>query len=166
MNNVALDPPVPVGIRSPSRPKREWFGRREWNIPSPVPAAVVHIEDDPVGVPFVSDGLIRSLRRRYEFRNDEAIREFLKEKPFLLHLLFDAYKEIREYFAAPHLVLEVIADPEAQEERELFVFIQTKLSPRAARPLLAEFDREWWIDAMLEARGEMNISLRYVRDER
>lgn len=107
---------------------------------------------------------IGRLRRLYEFRNDVAVETFLQERPLLIQLLFNAYMKIREYFGpTSRLVLTVVADPEEQEERELFLFIQTELRPTAARTLLAELDREWWIDAMLDAKGEMNISLEYVR---
>lgn len=103
------------------------------------------------------------LRRRYEFKGDTAVEDFLKENPFLVRLLFDAYDRIREYFGpGTRLALEVISDPEAEEERELFLFIQTRLPPKAARTLLAVLDREWWLDAMLDAKGEMTISLEYV----
>ncbi len=123
-------------------------------------------EDEPgdvIPLPRHPEGLIRSLRRRYEFRDNEAVREFLTENPFLIQLLFRAYKEIRGILgSSPRLALRVVADPEALEERELFLYIQTKLHPRAARPLLDELSRKWWLDAMLDAQGEMNISLEYV----
>lgn len=110
-----------------------------------------------------TDGFNSYLRRRYTIADEEAVRRFLYERPALIRLLFSAYKEIRDVFGpTPPLVLRVVADPEAREEQELFLFIRTKLHPRAARPLLDELSRKWWLDAMLEAKGEMNISLEYI----
>ncbi len=121
-------------------------------------------EDEFVDIVSYTGESIGRLRRLYEFRNDVAVEVFLEERPSLTQLLFDAYTRIRGYFGpSSRLVLTVVADPEEQEEQELFLFIQTGLHPRAARTLLAELDREWWLDAMLDAKGEMNISLEYVR---
>src|SRR5215217_8120829 len=117
-------------------------------------------EEEPGDAIPYSEGLISSLRKRYMFRDEPAVTDFLVERPLLIQLLFKAHKVIRSIFGtAPGLTLKVIADPEALEEQELFLFIQTKLHPRAARPLLDEISREWWLSAMLDARGEMNISL-------
>lgn len=119
--------------------------------------------DKPGDVIPYPERLITILRRRYAFRDLSAVKGFLEEHPFLIQVLFTAYKEIRDVFGpGPRLALRVVADPEALEERELFLFIQTTLHPRAARPLLDELSRKWWLDAMLDAKGEMNISLEYV----
>jgi hypothetical protein len=157
--------------RTPTVPNfREMPSREGW------PAPVIHHgtsglvfadhwedEDEYADVVLYVDEIVGRLRKLYEFRDSAAVEAFLEEKPFLIRLLFNAYGKIREYFPpGSRLVLKVVADPEAQEERELFVFIQTKLPPRAARPLLAELDREWWLDAMLDARGQMTIGLEYV----
>lgn len=120
-------------------------------------------ENEPADVIPYAEGLVSRLRKRYVFRDEATVRDFLEQRPFLIQTLFQAYKEIRGIFGpVPGLALRVVADPEAQEERELFLYIQTKLHPKAARPLLAELGRKWWLDAMLDARGEMNISLEYI----
>lgn len=146
---------------------RETTGREEWPAMHRVPFDPAFANrwedgDESTDIVLYADEQVGKLRKLYEFRNGAAVVEFLEENPFLTPLLFSAYDKVRRYFAGSRLVLKVIADPEAQEERELFVFIQTKLPPKAARPLFAEFEREWWLDAMLDARGEMNISLEYV----
>lgn len=124
-------------------------------------------EDEFADIFLYSGEPIARLRRLYEFRNEVAVEGFLEDRPLLIQLLFNAHKKIREYFdPGSQLSLTVVADPEAQEERELFLFIQTGLHPRAARTLLAELDREWWLDAMLDAKGEMTISLEFRRDDR
>lgn len=110
-----------------------------------------------------SAGLIRSLRKRYFFKDEAAVRDFLDTHRFLIQVLFRADREIRRVFGpAPRLVLRVVADPEGEGEPELFLFIQTERHPESARALLNELYRKWWLDAMLDARGEMNIGLEYV----
>lgn len=124
-------------------------------------------EDESTDIFLYPGEPIARLRRLYEFRNEVAVEGFLEERPFLIQVLFNAYKKIRQYFdPGSQLSLTVVADPEAQEERELFLFIQTGLHPRAAQTLLAELDREWWLDAILDAKGEMTIGLEYRRDDR
>jgi hypothetical protein len=111
----------------------------------------------------LTSGFMSQLKERYEVTDDVAVRDFLKEHPFLIQLLFEAHKKIQELFGPElRLTLKVVADPEALGERELFVFIQTRLHPKQARALLAQLGREWWLDAMLDAKGEMTISLEYV----
>jgi len=120
-------------------------------------------QDEPRGVVPYPEGLVSGLRRRYAFRDDAAVTDFLEKRPVLIQILFKAHKEIRDIFGTgPGLALRVVTDPEALEEQELFLFVQTKLHPRAARPLLDELGRKWWLGAMLDAKGEMNISLEYV----
>lgn len=160
MNSVAYE-----SYLIPTEPNKEVVGDEDWYVFSGFNlTGSGGDEDEPAGVVSYSDGLIGRLRKRYLFR-DAAVRGFLEEHRFLIQLLFTAHKKIRGYFPGSQLVLAVIADPEAQEQRELFVFIQTKLPPKAARPLLAAFRREWWLSAMLDAKGEMNIGLEYIRDE-
>lgn len=119
-------------------------------------------DNDAVVIPY-SGGLINSLRKRYAFKDEAAVRDFLETYPFLIQVLFRADREIRKIFgAAPRLVLRVVPDPEGEGEGELFLFIQTERHPQAARALLGELRQAWWLDAMLDAKGEMSISLEYV----
>jgi hypothetical protein len=120
-------------------------------------------EDEPTNVVLNPDGLINNLRRRYAFRNETEVRDFLEAHQFLIHVLLKADREIRKIFgAASRLVLRVVPDPEGEGEGELFLFIQTERHPQVARALLDELLRTWWLDAMLDAKGEMSISLEYV----
>ena len=120
-------------------------------------------EGDPADVLIFSDGQIGRLRKRYEFRGRAAVEDFLRENPFLVSLLSDAFVSIRKYFGSgTRAVLQVIKDPEAQADRRLFVFIPTRLRPKEARIRLKSLDKGWWINALPEARGKVTISLEYV----
>ncbi len=120
-------------------------------------------EDEPADIVFYTDGRISRLRRRYEFRGGTAVEVFLEDHRFLIQPLSDAYYRIREYFGPrAGLALKVARDPEARQDTELFVFIQTGLSPRAARTLLAELDRDWWQGAFPNTQGKLTVGLEYV----
>lgn len=110
--------------------------------------------------------VIRKLHRLYEFRGVReglAVENFLQENSFLGSLLFEAYEEVRNHFGfGVRIALEIVADPEAQEDQQLFVVIRTKFPPKAARVLLSGLDQDWWLDALLKAQGKMGISLEYA----
>lgn len=107
----------------------------------------------------LAEGFASALNQLYEFKNG-SVRDFLAENPFLGSLLFKAREVIRNYFG-PEVAaaLEVVADPEALGDRQLFVLIRTDLSRKEARALLAELDRGWWLDALPASKGKMEIAL-------
>jgi hypothetical protein len=106
-----------------------------------------------------TDGFISELRRLYKFR-DDLVESFLEENPSLGSLLFEAYKIIPDHFGSEvETALEVVADPEAPEDRELFVVIRTELPPMKARALLSELDQGWWRDVSPVAEGKMEFAL-------
>jgi hypothetical protein len=106
-----------------------------------------------------TEGFVGELSSLYEFR-DDSVEGFLVENPSLASLLFEAYKIIPEYFGSEvEMALEVVADPEAPGDRELFVVIRTELPPMKARALLSELDQGWWRDVSPAAEGKMEFAL-------
>jgi hypothetical protein len=94
---------------------------------------------------------------------NEGLVEGAAAKAARYRAMLRADEEVRRIFGAtPRLILKVVADPEAQEDRELFLLIRTDLQPKEARALLKRLRREWWLDAMLDAKGEMGIGLEYA----
>lgn len=107
--------------------------------------------------------LIEPLSRLYEFRESGAVAAFLDEHPFLLELLTEARERIREHFGQDSTVsLEVLADPEAQENRELVAYVQTRLAPNDAWECLRCLDQSWWLGACSRARGLLTIHVEYI----
>jgi hypothetical protein len=107
----------------------------------------------------LTDEFISALNQLYEFK-DDSVRSFLAENPSLGGLLFETHKEISDYFGPKvKMALEVVADPEALEDRQLFVLIQTDLPRKEARALLGDFDRQWWLNALPASEGKMEIAL-------
>lgn len=102
---------------------------------------------------------VGELGELYEFNNG-AVEGFLAEHPSLADLLFQTHERIGEYFGSGvEAALEVVADPEALGDRQLFVLIRAGLPRREARARLAELDRGWWMDALPAAEGRMEITL-------
>lgn len=105
------------------------------------------------------DRLISELNGLYEFKGD-SVERFLEENASLGGLLFAAHAVIRQYFGSEvKAALEVVADPEALGDRQLFVLIRTELPRKEARAHLAELDRGWWLGALPAAEGKMEIAL-------
>ena len=103
------------------------------------------------------------LEQAYGFRRRDEVISFLKTCPFLVPLLLEAYGKIAEYFGPyPDVVLEVVSDQEAANDRELFILVRTNLAPGEALNRLERFDQEWWLDASDRARCMLNIDVEYV----
>lgn len=106
-----------------------------------------------------TEGVISELNRLYDFR-DEQVESFLEENLSLAGLLFEAHKKALEFFGPEvQMALEMVADPEALGDRQLFVLIHTGLSRREARARLSELDTAWWLDTLPSAEGKMEIDL-------
>jgi hypothetical protein len=106
---------------------------------------------------------IRLLERLYIFREPKEVSRFLEDNPFLILLLLEAYGQIERYFGPyPQVFLEVVTDPEAPDDRELFALIYTGLTPDEALDGLDRFDRNWWLDASQTAQGKLCIDVEFL----
>lgn len=96
----------------------------------------------------------------YIFRRRNEVISFLWAHLFLVPLLLEAHGKIAECFGpAPEVVLEVVTDPEVENDRELFALVRTNLSPSEALYRLDRLDQEWWLEASLQARCLLNIDV-------
>ena len=104
-----------------------------------------------------------SLEEAYVFRQAREVAEFLEEHPYLGSLLLEAYDHIQEHFGLrPRVALEVVTDPEATDDRELYALIGTHLSPEAALQRLERLDKEWWLAAMDRAQCKLSIDVEFL----
>lgn len=104
--------------------------------------------------------LVDRLRDLYEFKGAPDVERFLETHLWLNDLLLEAREVIRTYFGDDvEVALEVVADPEALGDEQLFVLIRTDLPRQEARARLAELDQEWWLDALPATEGKMEIAL-------
>jgi len=101
------------------------------------------------------------LNRIYTFRKPPEVSDFLSDNVYLVPLLVEAYGKIREYFPSAKLILEVVADPEADKEKELVIFIRTNLPPDEALDRLELLDRNWWLDASLDSDEKLCIHVEF-----
>jgi len=107
--------------------------------------------------------LSEELSQRYTMREPSKVRDFLRRHPFLMLLLLEAHEKVLAYFGAEaRATLEIITDPEVEDDQELFVFVRTLLPPKEAFARLEQLDREWWLDASEKAQGKMCIHLRFA----
>lgn len=109
------------------------------------------------------DREVQMLEELYVFRKRMEVLRFLDVHPFLVLLLLEAYTKIGKHFGPyPQVFLEVVSDPEATDDRKLFAFIGTRLSPDEALDSLERFDEEWWLGTLDEAQGELCIDIEFL----
>ena len=118
------------------------------------------IEKDFVGLEYLHRELTL-LNRIYTVRKPPEVSDFLSDNVYLVPLLVEAYGKIREYFPSAKLILEVVADPEANKEKELVIFIRTNLPPDEALDRLELLDRNWWLDASLDSGEKLCIHVEF-----
>lgn len=133
---------------------------RKYEIP---PIEVTRIWQE-TGAPTVRtfDFETRLLERLYTFRRHAEVSRFLKKHPFLVPLLLEAYSKFGNYFGPyPQVFLEVVTDPEAPDDRELFALIYTSLTPDEALDRLERLDKGWWLEASHRSQGKLCIHLEF-----
>ncbi len=101
------------------------------------------------------------LSRIYTFRRVPEVSAFLENEPSLIPSLVEARKQIESYFGDVELVIEVITEPEAADDRELVVFIRADLPPDEALRKLEQLDEDWWLDASTEVEGKLCIHVEF-----
>jgi hypothetical protein len=106
---------------------------------------------------------LRLVERLYTFRRQAKVSQFLEEFPFLVPLLVEAYSKFGHYFGPyPRAFLEIVTDPEAPDDHELFALIYTSLTPDEALDRLDRFDRDWWLDASQTTQGKLCIDVEFL----
>ncbi len=115
-------------------------------------------------------GIFTSLKKRhpfealgsvYEFKEPDAVVEFLLGNAFLIGLLEEAYPNIAACFGQNFLLkLELVYDPESGDGPELFGFVSTTLRPEEAMKRLDMFDEEWWLEKSSQGRCKLNFDIR------
>lgn len=102
------------------------------------------------------------IRLLYDVRTPVQVTMFLEANPFLVPLLFEVYGKIGQYFGpSPRVALEVVFDPEADHDVDLFALIQTHANPKEALACLDRLDEEWWLDALSRAQCKMTLDVEY-----
>ncbi len=104
--------------------------------------------------------LIADLGVRYIFRDPTAVTTFLRDHAYLVPLLDEAADQIARHFGEmTPVVLEVVVDREAENQRELFALIQADLPFAEANRRLDELGDSWWLEALDRARCNLTIDV-------
>ncbi|MDP9358736.1 MAG: hypothetical protein M3R02_26350, partial [Chloroflexota bacterium] len=107
--------------------------------------------------------LVDHLSAVYSFQDDQKVRTFLRQHPFLVPLLVEAREVIPVYFGRTTPVsLEVVVDPEAEGDPELYAQIHTSAGSSEALQALRGLDEEWWLGALDRARCLLTITVRHI----
>jgi hypothetical protein len=100
----------------------------------------------------------------YTLRHPDGVVEFLSRHSSLLELLEEAPRQILRHFGdgMSSLVLEAVKDPEAEDDEELILFIQTALPVDQALQKLDRVDDMWWLEAGSRTKGNLGMNLEFV----
>jgi hypothetical protein len=91
-----------------------------------------------------------------------TVNGFINSHTYLKELLIEASEEIKKYFPEAELILEVISDPESDENSdELVLSILTDLEVRESIKRRNEFDRDWWLKNIRRTKGNLCIDIEY-----
>lgn len=95
--------------------------------------------------------------------NKEEITDFLNNHVSIVDYLYEAPEIIKGKFGEANLNLELFFDPEIEgDEGELFLNIETDLSPKAAHDKLNEIDEEWLLNIRSADLIFLNLNLRFI----
>lgn len=84
------------------------------------------------------------LPRVFELRDSARVKSYLTSHPFLSPVLRDLARELSRHFNGLKMALEVMDDPESENDRMLFALVNAgSLTVAEARRRLNEFDRSW-----------------------
>jgi hypothetical protein len=100
------------------------------------------------------------LKTKYSSTDWASVNAYLDENPGTRNILIEASDRIHGYFPGASLHLEVSTDPEGVDPDELRLSIATDIPPKEARMRLRNFDYEWWLSRIHEAK-HLIIRLEY-----
>lgn len=109
----------------------------------------------------ISQTDIELLEQLYTFRGKTEILKFLDKYPFLVAVLLEAPKKIRQYFPDSQLFLEVVLDVEIIDLVLLILSIRINIDPNDAVNQLNQMDMNWWVHTPYEVRKNVCTLLEY-----
>jgi len=119
--------------------------------------------DECAEIVVFADRPIDRLRQRYQFRDHAAVKDYLGDNPSLPGLLERAHDKIAEHFGSDvHAVLDLVKGFEADDDKRLFVFVQTDLDVDEALDRLDALYEQWWIKALSAVQPKLSIDVEYA----
>ncbi len=101
------------------------------------------------------------IEQLYSLRRPVETQHFLEANADLIPLLEDAHVHLKKYFKDAEIFLEVVADPDVADERQLVIFISVEQNPEEAARALDRFDEDWWFDTMEKVGDTLCITLEF-----
>jgi len=102
------------------------------------------------------------LKNLYIFQAPEEIEKFILTHEGLTEILLEAHEWIMRIFPnVVNLYLELHQDPE-EDFKELFVIVETNLSPKETLDYLNKLDEEWLLGVPFQFRRIFNVIARKV----
>lgn len=87
------------------------------------------------------------------------VERVLREYPELATLVSEAADQLTKVIPDARFSLEVLADPEYEDDEQLFLGVSTGLQDSEAIEALRRFDLEWWVDHARLGGGLLCIDL-------
>jgi hypothetical protein len=91
---------------------------------------------------------------------DSGFEEFLSNEPVLRRLVREAAERLPAYFPETSMRVELRHDPKWPAPPELVLAVVTALPLTEAFTRMEQFDDDWWLDAMPNADGLLDIASR------
>lgn len=91
-----------------------------------------------------------------------AVEEFLTAHYGVVAHLYEAPEKIFQYFGKIPLKLGVFSDPDTGEQPELYLEVETALSPKEAGEIISRLNREWLISSGDQDLMSLNTTLRFA----
>jgi hypothetical protein len=104
--------------------------------------------------------MITALESLYTIRDWKAIQRFVVEFPNVFPVLLEASTALAKHFGPDcQVTLEIVSDPETENQRELVAYVQTSLPVADALVCLDSFDRAWFLERLDGISGLFNVNL-------
>lgn len=99
------------------------------------------------------------LGERLQIHNQPTVAQLVQANPALGPLLREATEQIPRFFANAEMTLDVVYDPEYDDEGQLYLTVASHLPRSKAREELRRFDQDWWGPNVYRAEGLLCIDL-------
>jgi len=96
----------------------------------------------------------------YTTLHPEEVEEFLEKNSFLVPLVSATYQNIERFFSYSRVTLDLETDVEDATE-SLAAHVVTSLSVEDAYKQLKQFDRQWWLKVLQQAKSKFYVNLEF-----
>jgi hypothetical protein len=104
---------------------------------------------------------VERLAARCKCPEPTRLRTFLNSNEYLIDLVDEALRRLRDHFPKAHLMLSIEDDPDSYEPEKLVCFVRTQQDVEEAEAAYDKFRDEWWLDAKGTAEGRFSIFVEY-----